>query len=75
MRKLYIGLVLSFIMGLGTFLYYTKPCFAGFCTFKGKCFNSSICGVDCVCVSDKDLDLSGYCLSTVNLKSNMIILE
>lgn len=75
MKKLYISLILSFVIGLGSFLYYTKPCYGGYCVWKYECYISSICGPDCVCVSDKPYDISGYCYSSVDLKPDMIILE
>lgn len=62
MRNLYIGIILSFIMGIGSLLYYTKPCFGGGC-FDVTCFSSSTCaGDDCVCLK-KGSQPTGTCYS------------
>ena len=61
MKKLILVLLLGLIVGLGTYLYITRPCYAGLC-YQGKCMSSSFCGSGCFCGKDWPEPM-GFCYS------------
>jgi len=61
MRKIVLGIILGVLVGLGGYIYMTKPCIAGMC-FQINCVNSTLCGTGCFC--GKDLGAAtGKCFS------------
>ena len=62
MRNVVIVITLVVILGLGAFVYITRPCFGAICSID-PCSDNMDCGRGCVCIKDPEERL-GECYST-----------